>query len=51
MKLPFKFPLLILALFLFFSCSSDEEEPVQYNLTASASPTDGGSVSIFNTHY
>ena len=41
-----KFPLLIFALFLFFSCSSDEEEPVQYNLTASASPSEGGSVSI-----
>ena len=51
MKSPFKFPLLILALFQFFSCSSDEEEPIQYNLTASASPSEGGSVSITSGSY
>jgi hypothetical protein len=51
MKLSFKFPLLILALFLIFCCSSDAEESIEYRLTTSASPSEGGSVSIYSAHY
>ena len=41
----------IISALILFSCSKDVEEPVLFTLTATANPTEGGTVSPTNGQY